>query len=468
MAKIFDLTEGSIFKKLFLIALPVLLSSISQMAYNLTDMFWVGRVDEIGLIEHEAISAIGTAGYIVWFAFGVILIGRIGTSVKVSHAAGAKDYQALERYALNGILWQLGIGVIISLLVFILKKPLIAIFAISSIAVVNYATEYLAVVGGLLVFQFVTSGFMAINEGIGKTKTNFLITIIGLCANMILDPIMILGMKLGVLGAAIATVIAQMLTMLAFLFVFLKSKEKLFHFHIKELKPVVIKEIVRIGFPAGIQSMIFTMISIYIARLVFGFGEYVMAAQRIGTQVEQLTWMIGGGFQTALTVYIGQNFGAKQFSRVRRGVGAMSGLLIPYSGMIALMLLFLAQAFMGLFVDDPITQGYGVRYLKIISFAQVFMMMETIGAGFFNGIGRTEIPSAVGIFGNLIRIPLAYLLMSSLNEEGIWWSLNLSDVFKGVFLFFGALFLMRNLEKLKPKKHKPAALLSEEQGETTT
>ena len=143
------------------------------MAYNLTDMFWVGRVDEIGLIEHEAISAIGTAGYIVWFAFGVILIGRIGTSVKVSHAAGAKDYQALERYALNGILWQLGIGVIISLLVFTLKKPLIAIFAISSIAVVNYATEYLAVVGGLLVFQFVTTASWQSNEGSERPRPTF-------------------------------------------------------------------------------------------------------------------------------------------------------------------------------------------------------------------------------------------------------------------------------------------------------
>ncbi|MDD3124081.1 MAG: hypothetical protein PHC62_11340, partial [Candidatus Izemoplasmatales bacterium] len=78
MSQINRLTEGSIFKKLFNIALPVLLTSIMQMAYNLTDMFWVGRVDNIGIAEQDAISAIGTASYIVWFAFGLIIISKIG------------------------------------------------------------------------------------------------------------------------------------------------------------------------------------------------------------------------------------------------------------------------------------------------------------------------------------------------------------------------------------------------------
>ncbi|MDD4184200.1 MAG: MATE family efflux transporter [Candidatus Izemoplasmatales bacterium] len=454
MSKIFDLTEGSIFKKLFLIALPVLLTSISQMAYNLTDMFWVGRVDEIGLIEHEAISAIGTAGYIIWFAFGVILIGRVGTGVKVSHAAGSKNLKALEQYASNGILWQLFIGILFSALVFILKKPIIGIFAIDSSAVIGYALEYLSIVGGLLVFQFVSSGFMAINEGIGKTKINFLIMAIGLVLNMVLDPILILGLRLGVRGAAIATIISQALTMLVFTIVYLKTKEKLFRFHVKAFNLATTKEIIRIGIPAGLQSMVFTTISIFIARMVFGFGEIVMAAQRIGTQVEQLTWMIAGGFQTALTVYVGQNFGAKQYLRVRKGIGAMSGLLIPYSFVVALSLFFFAEGFMSLFVDDPLTKAYGIRYLKIISLAQVFMMIEAIGVGFFNGIGKTEIPSLVGIIGNTLRIPLAYLLISSMNEEGIWWALNISDITKGMILFIGALIMMLFLEKLKPKKQK--------------
>ena len=457
MTKIFDLTEGSIFKKLFLIALPVLLTSISQMAYNLTDLFWIGRVDRIGLVEHEAISAIGTAGYVMWFAFGVILIGRIGTSVKVSQAVGAKNYDDLRLYASNGLLWQLGIGILFSLVVFLLQRQIVGIFAIASPMVVAYALEYLSIVGGLLVFQFVSSGFAAINEGIGKTKTNFRIMVIGLVVNIILDPILILGFQMGVRGAAIATIIAQALTTLVFLIAYLRTKEKLFRFHLETFRPRAVGDILRIGVFAGVQSMVFTTISIYIARLVFAFGEDVMAAQRIGTQVEQLTWMIAGGFQTALTVYVGQNFGAMQFLRVRRGIGAMSAMLIPYAVIVALSLLFFASGFMSLFVDDPVTKAYGIRYLKIISLAQVFMMIEAIGAGFFNGIGKTEIPSVVGIIGNAIRIPLALWLSISLGEEGIWWSLNISDIFKGFFLYAGTLVMMFFLDRIKSKKAKTMA-----------
>ena len=86
-----DLTSGSIVAKLLIVAIPTLFTSIIQMTYNLTDMFWVGRVDNIGLIPKEAIAAVGTAGYFPWFGFGLILLAKVGTSVSVSQAAGRND-----------------------------------------------------------------------------------------------------------------------------------------------------------------------------------------------------------------------------------------------------------------------------------------------------------------------------------------------------------------------------------------
>jgi len=452
MSKIYDLTEGSIIKKLFYIALPVLLTSISQMAYNLTDMFWVGRVDTIGLVEKEAISAIGTAGYITWFAFGLIMIARIGTSVKVSHSVGEKNMEKLGKFASNGLLLQLFAGILVSVLVFILRRPLISIFNISSQQVVIYAVNYLAIVGGLLVFQFVASGFAAINEGIGKTNSNFRIMAVGLVLNMILDPIFIIVMKMGVTGAAIATVISQAVTVAVFFFIYKKYSSGLFRFHIDSFDPKTIGNIIRIGLPTGLQSMFFTAISIYIARMVFMFGEDVMAAQRVGVQIEQLTWMIAGGFQTALTVFIGQNFGAKQHSRIRKGFGVISLLLIPYSAVVALSIYYFAPFFIGIFIDDPISKAYGIRYLEIISLAQIFMMLESIGSGLFNGIGKTYVPSVVGSVGNVLRIPLATFLLVSMAQEGIWWALNISDFIKGTLLFGGALVILTIIEKIKLKK----------------
>lgn len=137
MAKIYNLTEGSIIKKLFYVALPVLMTSLSQMAYNLADMFWMGRVDNIGILESEAISAVGTAGMIAWFSFGLIMIAKIGTSVRVSHAAGKNDSVEISTYASNGILLQFMMGVVFSIVTIIFRSQIIGIFNIGSEQVIS-------------------------------------------------------------------------------------------------------------------------------------------------------------------------------------------------------------------------------------------------------------------------------------------------------------------------------------------
>ncbi|MFH0992912.1 MAG: MATE family efflux transporter [bacterium] len=443
-----DLTKGSILKKVLLVAFPVLLSSIAQMAYNLTDLFWIGRVDSIGLNESAAISGIGTAGYVTWFAFGLILIAKIGTSVKVAHAAGAKNQESIDRYASNGIAVAVGLGIAFSVIVFLLRQPIIAIFAITDPVVVANAISYLSIVGGLLIFQFASSGFAAVNEGLGKTITNFFVMGVGLALNMILDPLFILTFRLGVAGAAWATIIAQAATFLVYLLMYRFNQKKGYRLATGLIDRKTIGEVVRIGVPAGLQSMFFTSISIIIARLIFAwFGKDVMAAQRLGSQIEQFTWMIGGGFQTALTVFVGQNFGAGQLGRIRRGTIGIAAILLPYSAIITFLFAFRAEFFIRLFIDDPVTVAYGTEYLAIISFAQMFMMLEGIGAGLFNGVGKTKIPSIAGIIGNVMRIPLAYLLVASFAQTGIWWALNLSDALKGGFLMIAGIFLLFRLEK---------------------
>ncbi len=447
MSLAYDVTKGPIFKRLLAIAIPVLLTSISQMAYNLTDMFWIGQVDTIGLIEKEAIAGIGTAGYITWFAFGLILIGRIGTSVKVSHAVGEQDFSRVAKYATNGLFVLFSFGLIFGFGVLLLQHQIVGLFQIDNQNVIHHALEYLRIVGGLLVIQFTISGFSSINEGLGKTKVNFYVLIVGLVLNMILDPLFILEFQMGVSGAAIATIIAQSVTLIIFIVLYFVRRNHNFHFHLPSIQRKTIAELIRIGFPAGIQSMFFTSISIVLARMVFAYGESVLTAQRIGAQIEQFTWMIGGGFQTALTVFVGQNYGAKQFNRIKRGTAVLASVLLPYALVITALLFFFSRELVHIFVDDLEVIEYGSLYLRIISIAQLFMMLEGIGAGLFNGVGLTKIPSISGIIGNLMRIPLAFLLIEAFAYEGIWWALNISDIFKGLTLLIGAFVLFPRIER---------------------
>jgi putative MATE family efflux protein len=451
MKKIYNLTDGPIIKKLLLVALPVLLTSLAQMAYNLTDMFWIGRVDEIGMNESAAIAAIGTAGYAAWLAFGFILFAKIGISVKISHAVGQNKPHDIDVYATNGLLLELVLGILYSLSIFIFRNEFLGIFKIDDQLTYNYALQYLPIIGGFMVFQFISSGFSAINEGLGQTKRNLIILAIGLVVNMVLDPILILKFGWGIKGAAIATVIAQGLTIIVFYLVYRRNNKNIAIFRFKEMNFKAIWNILKIGLQVGLHSILFTGISIYIARMVYNYGYQVVSAQRIGTQIEQLTWMIGGGFQTAITVFVGQNIGAKQFTRIRKGILYVSMILIPYSLFVVALLFFGSEGLIGIFSDDPEVIRIGGIYLTIISLSQIFMMLEAIGAGLFNGLGKSLTPSLNGIVGNIIRIPLATLLVVSLNEEGIWWSLNISSIFKGMVMVVAAVFILTRLEKLNLK-----------------
>jgi putative MATE family efflux protein len=401
------------------------------------------------MVETNAVAAVGTASYLTWFAFGFILIAKIGTSVKVSHAVGKKELNNVNIYATNGLMLVAFFGILFSIAVLLFKDQYLLIFNIETPQIKEYALMYIPIIGGLLFIQFIVNGFIAINEGLGQTRINLTILAIGFIFNMILDPILILGFKLGISGAAIATVSAQFITLIMFYIVYKKHNPNLRIFHLKNLNLDAIKRIIGIGIPVGVQSMFFTAISIYIARQVFSFGPNVVAAQRIGVQIEQLTWMIGSGFQTAVTIFVGQNFGAKEYKRIKQGIRSISSILIPYGLVISLLLVLIPEQLLRVFIDDDISVSYGVRYLMIISVSQVFMIIESIGAGFFNGIGKSYIPSIVGIIGNSLRIPLVIYLTVTLFEEGIWWSLNISSILKALLIIISYFYIIKHIEEIK-------------------
>ncbi|HOO43714.1 MAG TPA: MATE family efflux transporter, partial [Bacillota bacterium] len=119
--------------------------------------------------------------------------------------------------------------------------------------------------------------------------------------------------------------------------------------------------------------------------------------------------------------------------------------------LIAALLYFEAEWLMKIFIDNTEMIAVGTNYLRIISLAQIFMMLESIGSGIFNGIGKSIVPSTNGIIGNLLRIPLALWLSVKINESGIWWALNISDIFKGTVLILASIFILTRIEKMKVK-----------------
>ncbi|QMS85399.1 MATE family efflux transporter [Candidatus Xianfuyuplasma coldseepsis] len=453
----FDLTKGNIIKDLLIVALPTLATSLIQMAYNLTDMYWVSKTDQIGLIPEQAVAAIGTVGFYPWFGFGLIMIAKIGTSVKVAQAAGQNDMTQVERIGNNGLSLMLLFGLLYSLFGIALNGMYVGWFDIETAAVNTMAMNYMRIIGFFGIAFFTVNLFNGVYDGLGKTINTLYVTMSGLILNIILDPFFILetvnvfglftinGLGMGVEGAAWATGIGQSSILIIYLILY-SSRFKPFVVRLKSYFDWhVIKGIVKIGLPVGIQSMFFTTISMIIARMVVSYGDQPLAIQRIGSQIESVAWMIASGFQVALASFVGQNFGALKYDRIKLGYKKSMTLLVPYGLTINLLMFVFAGDIFKLFFSDPTTLAIGKTYLEILSVSQLFMIVELATAGVFNGLGKTAYPSGVGIVGNILRIPGAILLSASLGYAGIWWAVSGSSIIKGTVLVVWVIYFLRKL-----------------------
>lgn len=448
MNKEVKLTEGNITSALVKLALPIMATSFVEMAYNFMDMIWLGR------LSTEAVAAAGTVGFFTWFGSALFLVPKIGVEVGVAQSYGRDDMKAAKSYVSHALQIDIVIALIYSLLLILFKDKLIGFFNLGNNEVINMAVDYLVIVSFGMIFYFLNPVFAGIFNGAGNSITPFIINSIGLGINIILDPILIFGWgpfpKMGIKGAAWATVIAQFIATLIFLKI---NSEKLVLFTNLNLFEIpdkkYIKKIFKLGFPAALQTGAFASIAMIIAKIIAQWGPTPIAVQKVGSQIESISWMTAGGFSTALSAFVGQNYGARKKARIHKGY--VRGItIIGTIGIFAtLLLIFAAEPIFKLFIpEDEEAIRQGVTYLRILGVSQFFMSIEIATGGAFNGLGRTLPPAIVGIVFNALRIPASLILSSktSLGLNGVWWSISISSVFKGIVMtIWFTILLKKNL-----------------------
>ena len=202
--------------------------------------------------------------------------------------------------------------------------------------------------------------------------------------------------------------------------------------------------------PVALQSGLFTVFGMFIGRIIAVWGEVPIAVQKVGTQIEAITWMTAGGFSTALGTFVGQNYGAKKYDRILKGYKATMGLAIVVGAITTVLLIVGGEFIFSLFIPEAEAIMLGKDYLRILAYSQLFMCIEITTTGAFNGLGQTLIPSVISVIFTGLRVPAAYILSSKdvLGLNGVWWSISLSSVFKGVIIT--AIFLYY----MKKKKNK--------------
>ena len=442
-----NLTKGPILKTLIRLAIPIMASSFLGTLYNITDMAW------IGLLGAKAVAGVGVGGMFTWLSNGLASLSRMGGQVQVAQYIGREERQKAHGYAQAAVQMAVILGLLFAIVVVIFIKPLVGFFQLEDAEALAAAFSYTRIACGLIVFSFVVLTLTGIYTAQGDSKTPFIANLIGLVLNMVLDPVLILGPgpfpKLGVTGAAIATVSAQFIVMsILVLGIVVQKKENVLRgIHLFSRIPAeYLKGICKIGIPTAVQGMVYCMISMVLTRMVSGFGAEAVATQRVGGQIESISWNTADGFASALNAFVGQNYGAGKMDRVKKGYRASLWTVGIWGALIMLAFVFLPGPISSIFFHEPTAIAISIGYLIIVGFSEPFLCVELMTVGALSGLGKTHLCSVISILLTSARIPLAILLAAtSLELLGIWWALTLTSMIKGVVFVCAFYWVMKKL-----------------------
>ena len=443
-----DLTQGGILKKLLQVAVPIMGTTFMQMTYNLTDMFWLGRTQQAVV----AVAASGLAGMYMWLGMAPLMIGRMGSEIGTSQNLGRRDIASALGYAQDSTRIALLLGIVYGFVLIVFAEPLVSLFQVSEQNMFDNTCAYLRIVSLGVPFTYVSAAITGAFNGAGNSRISFRANAVGLIVNMILDPLMILVWGLNVKGAAIATVIAQVTVCTLFVLFIKRHPHRPFeHFRIYGRIDIArARQIISWSLPIAAESGAFTILAMVVTGMVSAwYGETAVAVQRVGSQIESLSWLIGGGVASAVTAFAGQNYGARKWERIRKGYHISLASLLAWEGLVTLLLIFGGRFLFSLFLrESPEILDMGATYLRILAACQLFMALEGACAGTFRGMGRTLPPSVCSIASNVMRPLLCWLFAQWLGLNGLWLGVTVSAILRGLAMFIWFTLYMRKLPRL--------------------
>ena len=418
-----DLTKGKVTSVILALAIPIMGSSLLQFAYNIIDMIWVGGLGS------DAVASVGSVSFFTGLGYAINALVVVGTGIKVSHSIGEKNELNVKKYINAGIIINIIIALIFSFILILFGKELIDFLNLQNEKVEVDAYKYMAVNGPVIFLGFFNTLYTRVFNSFGNNKEAFIISTIGVVINIVLDPILIYIFKMGIIGAAIGTLISNIVMIILF---HKKSNGTIKYDFKNKIEKNKIIEIIKLGFPMASQRILFTVINIFLAKIIAIFGSDAVAAQKIGVQIESVTFMVVGGLNGAVSTFVGQNYGGKNYKRVIEGYKSSIKIGVGYSLITALAFLIVPDFFVKIFLNDVDTIAIASAYLRIIALAQIFSAIEMVSNGFFTGIGKPKIPAFISVFFTALRLPMALLLINIIGINGVWLSIALSSFLKGI------------------------------------
>lgn len=414
-----DMTRGTPWKLITSFALPVFLSQVFQQLYNTIDSLIVGK--ELGT---AALAAVSSSGTLIFLMISFFIGSSMGAGIVISRYFGAKDYDKVSRAVHTNLALGITSGVILTVIGVVFTPTFLRWMDTDPEVMpeaITYFRYYFA--GALAIVLYNTC--KGIMNALGDSKRPLYYLIFSSVLNVVLDILFIAVFKWGVWAAAVATTISQAASAVLCLIQLFK-KGTIYQIKLKQIgfDGEMLKEILRYGLPAGIQNSVIGLANVIVQSNINSFGKVATAAYGTHAKIEGFAFLPINSFAMAMTTFVGQNLGAGEHERAKRGSRFGIATAVLLAELIGLIIWLFAPTFIGLFSDDPAVIEFGTNQARIEALFYCLLAFSHAVAAVCRGAGKAFVPMSIMLaVWCVLRIMYIELMMHFTNEiQYIYWA----------------------------------------------
>ena len=407
-----SLTEGVIWKKMLMFALPVFLGNVFQQFYNAFDSWCVGN-----FLGEDALAAVSSSGSLIFMMIGFFNGVAMGAGVLIARCFGAKDYEAMRKAIHTDVAFGLVAGVVLSVLG-VAFSPTILRWMGTPAEVLPQSVSYFRFYFCGSVFSVLYNIFVGIHHAVGDSRHPLYYLIFATFVNVILDLLFVGVFRWGVGSAALATTISQGVSALLCC-IHLLRVDGPYKLNLKEVRfhGESLRTIIRFGLPSGIQNSVISFANLVVQTNINSFGMAAMAGCGSYSKIEGFAFLPVTCFVQALSTFVGQNLGAKKYDRVKKGVAFGVICSCTMAELIGIASYLLAPRLIAIFNDAPEVVDYGTRHMRTICLFYCLMALSHCIAGVMRGAGKASVPMVtMMVCWCLLRVSYITVALKFVNE----------------------------------------------------
>lgn len=446
MAQTKDMTSGKPAGLIFLFALPLMLGNICQQLYIVVDSAIVGQVAGV-----EALASIGAADWLNWLVMGVVGGFTQGFGILISQRFGAGDIAGLRKSVGISIVLTMIISVLTAVIGLPLVRPALKLLNTPD-NIINGAAAYLQVIISCILITGAYNILACILRALGNSKTPLIAMLVAAGTNVVLDFVFVLGMQMGVVGAALGTVIAQAVAMsICYLAVRQIPELKMSRDDFR-LERGMTQQLFLLGLPVAFQNTIISIGGLVVQYVINGFGFLYVAGFTATNKLYGILEVAASSYGFAIATYAGQNLGAGKFDRIRKGIRSSVWMALVTSAAIALAMVFCGKGILSLFISgtpDETAQVLTIsfRYLMFMAAGLPVLYLLYVYRSALQGMGNTFIPMLSGGVELIFRVATILILPAIIGELGIYFSEPSAWLGAEILLMVSYYYHIRKLER---------------------